>query len=271
MTRLAERVRRAERETENGPHVVLELARNGAVDRPVARVVDARSELVREQLPARPRTARRRAHRRSRARRGASSRSPRPRPAERLARERARRRGSRRGARSRRGDRRPSRRRARAQRRSTARDRTGRAPPRARLPRGLATDSTTALPFAVVAEAARLHERRKAAPRRASRSGRSGTPRLPKELLLDEAILAALERARVRNRAEHGAPPRPERSRTRRSPRRCPPRDGRGGPRRRTARQGARRHLQRTRREPGRGTENARRAARPASASMRPS
>ena len=48
---LAERVRRAEREAENGAYVVLELARDGAVDRPVARVVDARRELVREQLP----------------------------------------------------------------------------------------------------------------------------------------------------------------------------------------------------------------------------
>ena len=49
--RLAERLRRAERESENSANVILELARHRAVDRPVARVVDARRELVREQPP----------------------------------------------------------------------------------------------------------------------------------------------------------------------------------------------------------------------------
>ncbi len=40
-----------QREPEDRPQVVLELARRGAVDRPVTRVVDARRELVGEQSP----------------------------------------------------------------------------------------------------------------------------------------------------------------------------------------------------------------------------
>ena len=44
------RLGRAERQAEDGAQVVLELAGLGAFDRPVARVVDARRDLVREQL-----------------------------------------------------------------------------------------------------------------------------------------------------------------------------------------------------------------------------
>ena len=72
------RLGRAERETEDRAQVILELARLGTVDRPVARCC-ARAERTRSRAaPRRRRRARPRARRRSRARRGAASRSPPP-------------------------------------------------------------------------------------------------------------------------------------------------------------------------------------------------
>ena len=50
---MAERRGAAERQAEDGAQVVLELARLGAFDRPVAGVVHARRHLVRDQLPLR--------------------------------------------------------------------------------------------------------------------------------------------------------------------------------------------------------------------------
>ena len=128
----AARLGRAERETEDRAQVILELARLGAVDRPVPGVVHARSELVRQELPAGVEELDREhadvAELVEETRRDLLRltlwRSP--------ARARETRRGSRRGARSRRADRRRSRPSRPVPPRSTARARTRRFPPPAR-------------------------------------------------------------------------------------------------------------------------------------------
>ena len=198
MTRLAERVRRAEREAENRPYVVLELARNGAVDRPVTRVVDARRKLVREQLPidleqldgqhtdVAELIEELRRDLLGCALQSVSRRSARDceDPAavlvlgegieDRLAVT------------------------------SAHSDDRQLAIERDELLRELVVPEDRhrlddALPFPVVAEAARLHERRKAALSERAVAG-GGNAEAAKELLLDEAILPPLERACVRNR-----------------------------------------------------------------------
>ena len=108
----------------------------------------------------------------------------------------ATRRGSRRDARSRRADRRPSRRHDLSPPGSRARDRTERSPPPARSRRASSRRLDDPLTLAVVAETTRLHERRNAGVvQRAEASRRDAEP--PEELLLDEAILSLLERARI--------------------------------------------------------------------------
>ena len=136
----APRLRRPERQPEDRPQVVLELARLGALDRPVAGVVHPRRDLVCQQLAHRRRRARARARRHTRARRGSSSRTPRPPPDSRSPRARATSAGSRPCARSRRAGRNASRRVARGRRSARARGRK-RHVPRGRV-RGQSPDGS---------------------------------------------------------------------------------------------------------------------------------
>ena len=209
------RLGRPERQTEDRAQVVLELARDGAVDRPVAGVVDARRELVREQ-PAVDLEQLEREHADVvELVEQPSPRAPRPRPAARsTAGARETRRIPSRWTFSASGQKRVSPSRPRTATIESSRSNgdellrelvARRSPPRA---------STPPLALAVVAEPPRLDDRRQ--PRLGERAEpRRRDPEPPEELLLDEPVLPELERARRRQRRRARAPPRPGRSRTR--------------------------------------------------------
>ena len=170
------RVGRAERQPRIARRWFSNWLVSDALDRPVAGVVDARRDLVRQQLPADLEELEREHADVARARRAAASHTTRRRPA----------------ARSRRGaprvaqdpvavhvlDERPEACLAvgrRGRRSATARGRTRRVSSRIKAGSGPGRSSTSALALAVVAEPPRLQDRRAGLrPRR--RSGRSGSP-----------------------------------------------------------------------------------------------
>ena len=194
--------------------MVLELARDGAVDRPVAGVVHAWRELVREQPAVRPRRARARSRRRSRARRAASTRAPPPRPGEReAAGARETRRIPSRCTFSASGQKRVSPSRPRTATIESSRSKATISSASSSSPSS-SSGIEPALPLAVISEPARLDESRQPRCLRESRSAPSGSRGAGRAASRPGGPARARARAAAAGRRPH-APPRRGRSRTR--------------------------------------------------------